>query len=150
MRIKYTREILAPIISQNITWADVCRELGLRPATGSQSHIKSRAIFFGIDFSHFAGQGANRGRTFPKTRIDINSIKKYLIKGSIINSNRLKGYLWRTGLKSRICEDCGIIRWRGKLAPLDLDHINNDHSDNRLKNLKVRCANCHRIKNTGG
>jgi len=32
--------------------------------------------------------------------------------------------------------------------PLELDHINGDHHDNRLENLRILCPNCHSLKPT--
>ncbi|KKQ13143.1 MAG: hypothetical protein US27_C0015G0001, partial [Candidatus Moranbacteria bacterium GW2011_GWF1_36_78] len=32
--------------------------------------------------------------------------------------------------------------------PLELDHINGDSKDNRIKNLRVLCPNCHSLKPT--
>lgn len=144
--MKYTKEILDPVVQRSTSWAAVCRELGVKPMTGAQVHIKKRAVEFGIDFSHFLGARSNLGKSFPAARVTLAILDGYLVKGSTINSHRLKEYLWRLGLKPKACEDCGITEWRGKPAPLDLDHVNDDHFDNRLENLRIRCANCHRTK----
>ncbi len=40
MNRKHTAERLKPIIAESRTWADVCRALRIKPATGAQSHIK--------------------------------------------------------------------------------------------------------------
>ncbi len=45
-----------------------------------------------------------------------------------------------------ICKNNG--EWLGHRLPLDLNHINGDDCDNRLKNLRVLCPNCHNgVKN---
>ena len=46
------------------------------------------------------------------------------------------------------CADCGLTTWRGRSLPLHLDHINGDHTDNRLENLRILCPNCHATTDT--
>ncbi|CAN5134389.1 hypothetical protein BH09PAT1_BH09PAT1_2800 [soil metagenome] len=54
--VRYNKEDLTKTIQASLTWGEVCRKLELKPACGSQSHLKKRAIHFNIDFSHFTGQ----------------------------------------------------------------------------------------------
>ena len=37
----------------------------------------------------------------------------------------------------------------GYKIPLTLHHINRDNCDNRIENLLVLCANCHRVEHMG-
>lgn len=41
------------------------------------------------------------------------------------------------------CAICGITKWQNKNLSLELDHINGINNDNRLKNLRFLCPNCH-------
>ncbi|QQS22454.1 HNH endonuclease [Candidatus Saccharibacteria bacterium] len=47
------------------------------------------------------------------------------------------------------CEICG---WEERSIdgriPVELDHINGIHSDNRLENLRILCPNCHSLQPT--
>ena len=141
MRNKYTRDFLAPVIADATSWIEVCRRVGVTPMTGAQTHIKKRAIDFGIDFSHFPGQAWSRGRTFTK-----KNVTAYLIEHSPIKSATLRQRLIRDGLKEEKCERCGLEEWQGEAAPLEVDHINHVHDDCRIENLQILCANCHTLK----
>jgi len=46
-------------------------------------------------------------------------------------------------VKKYICEKCGIVEWQGKLIRFHLDHINGNHTDNTVENLRLLCPNCH-------
>lgn len=114
---------------------------GIKPLTGAQTHIKNRAVAFEIDFSHFTGNCWAKGKTFDK-----KPVTNYLFNGSTIASHRLKLSLIREGLKKAICESCGVSKWMENELPLELDHKNGIHNDNRLENLQILCPNCHAIK----
>jgi len=140
MRIKYTKELLEPIIKESITWADVCRKLNLKPMTGSQCYVKKRAIDFNINFTHFVGKSFNKGRSFKK-----KDALEYCYNGSKINSHKLKLKLIRDGYKEERCEECVNTEWLGHKIPLELHHIDGNHFNNELINLKILCSNCHSI-----
>lgn len=136
---KHTKEILEPIILECFSWADVCRKIGLKPLTGSQSHIKKRAIYFGIDFTHFLGKSIIKGRASSGRKPAID----YCYNGSRVNSHLLRNKLIQDGIKSRMCEDCKNTTWNGAEIPLELHHIDGSHTNNDLRNLKIVCPNCH-------
>lgn len=46
------------------------------------------------------------------------------------------------------CGNPGV--WKGKKLTLEIDHINGDHFDNRLPNLRFLCPNCHSQTSTYG
>lgn len=138
MRIKYTRELLEPIIEKSTTWADVCRSLNLKPMTGSQCHVKKRAIDFNINFSHFVGKSFNKGKFLKK-----KDALEYCFNGSKVKSHALRLKLIRDGYKEKKCEKCNNIEWLDDEIPLELHHIDGNHFNNEFENLMILCPNCH-------
>jgi hypothetical protein len=143
MNTKYTKEILKRAIEKNTSWNGVCISLNLKPKGGSQTHLKKRALDFGIDFSHFPGSAHNKGKSLDYLMI---TAEEYIKNSKVILSDRLKKKLFRECLKEERCERCKLNKWLGEELPLELDHINGDHADNRIENLQILCPNCHSVK----
>ncbi len=141
MKSKYTIEILEPIIKQSKTWVDVCRLLGVKPMTGTQSYITKIAKTLNINHDHFLGCGHNKGKFLKK-----RDALEYCYNGSKISSHNLKLKLIRDGYKKKSCEICGSVKWFEYDIPLELHHIDGNHLNNELNNLKILCSNCHSIE----
>jgi 5-methylcytosine-specific restriction endonuclease McrA len=86
-----------------------------------------------------------RGRAGAQRRLPwkARTLEETLVKGSTMRSGEIRRRLVAAGLKKARCEECGLAEWNGKPLPLQLDHINGDHTDNRLENLRILCGNCH-------
>ena len=41
------------------------------------------------------------------------------------------------------CEVCGIDKHNGKNIVLECDHVDGDHTNNKIDNLRLICPNCH-------
>lgn len=141
-RIKYTKDLLEPIIKSSFTWVEVCKKLGLKGRTGAQSHLKKKAESFKISFFHFTGKSSIKGRISPNKKHSL----EYCYDGCNINSHTLKLKLISDGIKKYECELCGLEKWMSDEIPLELDHKNSNHKDNRLENLQIICANCHSLE----
>jgi DNA-directed RNA polymerase subunit M/transcription elongation factor TFIIS len=46
-------------------------------------------------------------------------------------------------VRGYFCEVCGISDHNGKPLKLECDHIDGNHSNNTVKNLRLICPNCH-------
>jgi 5-methylcytosine-specific restriction endonuclease McrA len=99
----------------------------------------------GLDRSHFTGTAWTKGRPRRDLALPLADI---LVEGSTYGSARLRERLVAEGLLIAECAECGATQWRGERLPLHLDHINGDHTDNRLENLRILCPNCHSIMKT--
>src|SRR5689334_19168285 len=85
------------------------------------------------------------GRRLPLRR---KYLSDYLVKGSDIQSLKLKRYLLEQKVLDAACCKCGGTTWCGQPIPLELDHRNGDRHDNELANLRLLCPNCHALTPT--
>lgn len=46
-------------------------------------------------------------------------------------------------LRGHYCSICENTVWMGQPIPLDMDHIDGDHTNNSEDNLRLICPNCH-------
>lgn len=146
MATKYTKEMLAEAAKGSISIAQVLKKLGKKQGGGSHVHISKKLKYFNIDTSHFLGCVTNSGenhRGGPK--------KKHWSEVLIhrINSNyrstafKLRRALIEFGREYK-CELCDLTdSWQGSEIRLEVDHKNNDWTDDRANNLRFLCPNCH-------
>src|SRR5690606_3723521 len=46
-------------------------------------------------------------------------------------------------IRGHRCEICGIEKWLGQAAPVEIDHTDGNHFNNDLSNVRVLCLMCH-------
>lgn len=144
----WTDEQLIAAVKGSRSIRMVIMKLGLIPAGGNYVQVYYRMKDLELDSSHFKGMGWSKGeRGFVSSqKIPLDKI---LVVNSRYQSFKLKSRLFAEGLKIPQCELCG---WNQKSKdgrmPLELDHINGIHGDNRLENLRILCPNCHSLQDT--
>ena len=141
---KYTQEQFIEAVKTSYSYAEVCRQIGLTPKGGNLRTVKGKIQKLELDTSHFTGQRWNKGKTSEThPSIKKRDISELLVENSGWSSSAIRQRLIKEGLKEAKCECCGRADWLGVPVPLELHHINEVHTDNRLENLLILCPNCH-------
>jgi hypothetical protein len=144
---KWSEKELKEAVKNSTSYRQVLYKIGLVPAGGNYEQIKKYISQLKLSTKHFKGKAWNKGLIgIGKPIIPLN---KVLVKNSNYQSFKLKNRLFKEKIKEEKCEICG---WSKKTIdgrlPLELDHINGDRHDNRLKNLRILCPNCHSLQPT--
>jgi len=136
---RYTREEFSAAVAASGSIRQVLIKLKLAPRGGSYKTYHRLVDLYELDTSHFHGRAWNKGRkTGPK-----RPLENYLSNKFFIQSYILKCRLIKEGYFEHKCSVCNHKNWQGQVVPIELDHINGNHKDNSLKNLRLLCPNCH-------
>ena len=96
---------------------------------------------YGIDTSHWLGQGHLRGKNHSWT--PRRPLSEILVENSrFADLTQLKRRLVAEGVLDYQCARCGIAEWLGRPLVLRLDHVNGVGDDHRLDNIRLLCPNC--------
>lgn len=127
------------IVRNSFSLTSVIKQCNLVPAGGNFYTVKNRIEKLRIDTSHFTGQNWAKGKVIgPK-----KPIEEYLKANRPTTSHNLKLRLLKEGIFEHKCTKCHLREWNNEPIPLELEHINGDHIDNRIENLTLLCPNCH-------
>lgn len=139
--VTYTHDELIEAVRTSYSICEVLRKVGLFVAGGSHSHMKAKIQRLGLDISHFKNRKDHRPQDFHKrhwTTVLVDSARTRRE-----NTNALRRALVESGRKYQ-CAICGNKGWwNGKILNLQIDHKNGKKSDNRPRNIRFLCPNCH-------
>lgn len=134
-------------VAESNTWTELALKCGYNNS-GNKTVIKKRIEHMNIDVAHLP-QGHNWAAGTTKMVIVKYSLSDILKENSTYSS--------MVGLKKRLmkelnwehkCHCCNLTEWQGKPIPLEMEHKNGVHNDNRIDNLAFLCPNCHALTDT--
>lgn len=132
---KYSQNEIEGIVSKNTQWAKIMAALGYKSCMHVEQ-IQKKFQKLGIDFSHVDSTIIKNN-----TRIPLNDI---LVQDSLYaNMGCLQKRLKRELKWEHRCSMCQNTTWNDRPIPIEIDHINGDHRDNRIENIRFLCPNCH-------
>ena len=140
-RRSWTIEQFVEAVRISRSVAGVIAKLGLRVAGGNYKYVQMYVARLGLDTSHWTGQGHRIGCATPSR--PAAPLEQVLVRDRYCQSGKLKRRLLAEGIFERRCCWCRRRTWRGRPILLELDHIDGDHLNNELTNLRLLCPNCH-------
>lgn len=137
MRRTWNDDQLKQAVTEADSYREVILNLKLRAVGANYRSVKKHIDRLELDTSHFTHTGNRKApQKIPNREIFKRNGHKIgtKLRKRVIEAGFLE-------YKCMLCDNIGTHN--GKPLVLHLDHINGDHYDNRKKNLRWLCPNCH-------
>ena len=136
---KLANEEFIKVILTSSSCNDAMLKMGFTCIAGNaRKTVKRRIAELAIDTSHWGSNTRNAHLAIT------TSHEQYFAKDTPHTGHHIRDRVLKYNLLPYVCASCGNTgEWLGKQLTLQIDHINGDHNDNRLENLRFLCPNCH-------
>ena len=145
---------LQNILDTSYSQLEVLQKLGFERVSSNRLTLQDRIKKDGLCVKKWnENRELKKKRNLEKLkRSKVLPLKEILVENSTYASSvNLKNRLINEGLLKNECVECGCRNmWNKKPISLQLDHIDGNHKDNRLENLRILCPNCHSQTETWG
>jgi 5-methylcytosine-specific restriction endonuclease McrA len=136
---KFSDEAFTKIILSSDSCITAMKSLGFTCVAGNaRKTVKRRINELNISTEHWLDttKNAHIASEIPHD--------EYFAKNTYHNGGHTRKRILKYKLFPYKCAICGNIgEWFGLPLTLQIDHINGDHTDNSLENLRFLCPNCH-------
>ena len=132
---------------------EACENSSSMAAAAAQFDInfqtfRKYAIKLGVWKPNPSGKGSKKPKGDGKDKFSLTDILNG--KHPHYQSHKLRLRLIAENIKKDQCEECGIETWNDKPLSKHLDHIDGNHHNHNLLNLRILCPNCHQQTDTHG
>lgn len=147
--LQKSKEEFEIIVKKSQSYADICRHLGLRREGGYYRTIQRRIKNENINISHFLSV-----KELLSNNKNFNWISKETFLERLKNNDKIVEWSLKKKLKEfnlipYSCAKCNLNNiWNNEILTLQLDHIDGNHLNNKIVNLRWLCPNCHSQTNT--
>jgi hypothetical protein len=133
-----TQEQLEIYAKESTNWIELMTKCGYTNY-GCRFYLKQNLDKYNISISHFIKKKGIKHYSHEEIFKENSEYRSM----SCIKKKLIETYGWK-----RECSSCKFAVWLGQPIPLEIDHINGIHSDNRIDNLRFLCPTCHALTDT--
>lgn len=140
-KVRWDVTQLSDAVKNSECLSDVCKLINLERRGRAYDALRVEIQKQNLDTSHFktVAELVRQRCNKPKW-----TVETALVENSNASTKSIKRIIHQNKLLIDSCSICGLAdSWNNKPIVLQLDHIDGNHKNNVLSNLRYLCPNCH-------